>query len=68
MKFAMSDDEIHVSYNTAKNKKEQVKILAELYPGLLLTVNGTCVRSVCLNVRVMMGEDTTASTLNLEVG
>lgn len=68
MKFAMSDDEIHVSYNTAKNKKEQVKILAELYPGLLLTVNGTGVRSVCLNVRVMMGGDTTASTLNLEVG
>lgn len=42
--------------------------LAERYPGLMLTVNGAGVRSVCLNVRVMMGEDTTASTLNLEVG
>lgn len=31
--------------------------LAERYPGLMLTVNGAGVRSVCLNVRVMMGED-----------
>lgn len=42
--------------------------LAARYPGLMLTVNGTTVRSVCLNVRVMMDEDTTTSTLNLEVG
>lgn len=42
--------------------------LAARYPGLVLTVNGTTVRSVCLNVRVMMGEDTTTSTLDLEVG
>lgn len=42
--------------------------LAKRYPGLTLTVNGVSVRSVCLNVRVMMGADTTTSTLNLEVG
>lgn len=42
--------------------------LAERYPGLMLTVNGTTVRSVCLNVRLLMSEDTTTSTLNLEVG
>ena len=42
--------------------------LAERYPDLVLTVNGVSVRSLCLNVRVMMGEDTTTSTLNLEVG
>lgn len=42
--------------------------LAERYPGLVLTVNGVSVRSVCLNVRVLMSEDTTTSTLNLEVG
>lgn len=30
MKFAMSDDEIRVSYNTAKDQKAQIKILAEL--------------------------------------
>lgn len=42
--------------------------LAEQYPGLVLTVNGTTVRSVCLNVRLLMSEDTTTSTLNLEVG
>ena len=42
--------------------------LAERYPDLVLTVNGVSVRSVCLNVRVMMGADTTTSTLNLEVG
>ena len=42
--------------------------LADRYPGIVLTVNGTAVRSMCLNVRVMMGEDTTTSTLDLEVG
>lgn len=41
--------------------------LAERYPGLVLTVNGTAVRSLCLNVRVMLGEDVTTSTLDLEV-
>ena len=42
--------------------------LAERYPGIVLTVNGAVVQALCLNVRVMMGEDTTTSTLNLEVG
>lgn len=42
--------------------------LAERYPDIVLTVNGAAVRSLCLNVRVMMDEDTTTSTLNLEVG
>ena len=30
MTFSMSDDEIRVSYNTAKDQKAQVKVLAEL--------------------------------------
>ena len=42
--------------------------LADRYPGIVLTVNGAAVRSMCLNVRVMLGEDTTTSTLDLEVG
>ena len=42
--------------------------LAERYPGIVLTVNGAAVQALCLNVRVMMGADTTTSTLNLEVG
>ena len=42
--------------------------LAERYPDLVLTVNGAAVRSLCLNVRVMMGEEETSSTLDLEVG
>ena len=42
--------------------------LAARSPGIVLTVNGAAVQSLCLNVRVMMGEDTTTSTLNLEVG
>ena len=42
--------------------------LEKRYPGLMLTVNGAAVRALCLNVRVMMGEDTTTSTLDLEVG
>ena len=42
--------------------------LAERYPDIVLTVNGAAVQALCLNVRVMMGEDTTTSTLNLEVG
>ena len=42
--------------------------LEKRYPGLMLTVNGAAVPALCLNVRVMMGEDTTTSTLDLEVG
>lgn len=42
--------------------------LEKRYPGLMLTVNGAAVRALCLSVRVMMGEDTTTSTLDLEVG
>ena len=42
--------------------------LAERYPGIVLTVNGAAVQALCLNVRVIMGADTTTSTLNLEVG
>lgn len=42
--------------------------LAERYPGLVLTVNGAAVRALCLNVRVLMGEEETSSTLDLEVG
>ena len=42
--------------------------LAERYPDLVLTVNGVSVRSVCLNVRVMMDQEITTSTLDLEVG
>lgn len=42
--------------------------LAERYPGIVLTVNGVSVRSVCLNVRVMMDQEITTSTLDLEVG
>lgn len=42
--------------------------LADRYPDIVLTVNGAAVRSMCLNVRVMLGEDTTTSTLDLEVG
>ena len=42
--------------------------LAERYPGIVLTVNGAAVQALCLNVRVMMCEDTTTSTLNLELG
>ena len=41
--------------------------LAERYPDIVLTVNGAAVQALCLNVRVMMGADTTTSTLNLEV-
>lgn len=43
--------------------------LAERYPGLVLTVNGTAVRALCLNVRVMLnGTEDMSSTLDLEVG
>ena len=42
--------------------------LSERHPGLVLTVNGAGVRSVCLNVRVMLDDGTSISTLNLEVG
>lgn len=42
--------------------------LANRYPGLVLTVNGAAVRALCLNVRMLMGEEPTTSTLNLEVG
>ena len=41
--------------------------LAERYPDIVLTVNGAAVRALCLNVRVMMSEEETSSTLNLEV-
>lgn len=43
--------------------------LAKRYPGLTLTVNGAAVRSLCLNVRVMInGTEDISSTLDLEVG
>lgn len=54
--------------DSAKELGRVLLDLAKRYPGLTLTVNGTAVRALCLNVRVMMGEDTTTSTLNLEVG
>lgn len=41
--------------------------LANRYPGIVLTVNGSAVQALCLNVRMVMGEETTTSTLNLEV-
>ena len=43
--------------------------LEKRYPGLMLTVNGAAVRSLCLNVRVLInGTEDMSSTLNLEVG
>ena len=43
--------------------------LAKRYPGLTLTVNGAAVRSLCLNVRVLInGAEDMSSTLDLEVG
>lgn len=43
--------------------------LAERYPRIVLTVNGAAVRSLCLNVRVMIdGMEDMSSTLDLEVG
>lgn len=42
--------------------------LAERYPGIVLTVNGAAVQALCLNVRVMMDQEITTSTLDLEVG
>lgn len=43
--------------------------LEKRYPGLMLTVNGAAVRSLCLNVRVMInGTEDMSSTLDLEVG
>lgn len=43
--------------------------LEKRYPGLTLTVNGAAVRSLCLNVRVMInGTEESSSTLDLEVG
>ena len=42
--------------------------LAKRYPGLTLTVNGAAVRSLCLNVRVLInGTEDMSSTLDLEV-
>lgn len=42
--------------------------LAKRYPGLTLTVNGTAVRALCLNVRVLInGTEDMSSTLDLEV-
>lgn len=43
--------------------------LAKRYPGLTLTVNGAAVKSLCLNVRVLInGTEDMSSTLDLEVG
>ena len=43
--------------------------LEKRYPGLMLTVNGAAVRSLCLNVRVLInGTENMSSTLDLEVG
>ena len=43
--------------------------LEKRYPGLTLTVNGAAVRSLCLNVRVLInGTEDMSSTLDLEVG
>ena len=43
--------------------------LAKRYPGLTLTVNGAAVRSLCLNVRVLInGTEDMSPTLDLEVG
>ena len=43
--------------------------LAKRYPGLTITVNGAAVRSLCLNVRVLInGTEDMSSTLDLEVG
>ena len=42
--------------------------LEKRYPGLMLTVNGAAVRSLCLNVRVLInGTEDMSSTLDLEV-
>ena len=42
--------------------------LEKRYPGLMLTVNGAAVRSLCLNVRVLINEtEDMSSTLDLEV-
>ena len=43
--------------------------LEKRYPGLTITVNGAAVRSLCLNVRVLInGTEDMSSTLDLEVG
>lgn len=43
--------------------------LEKRYPGLTITVNGAAVRSLCLNVRVLInGTEDASSTLDLEVG
>lgn len=42
--------------------------LAKWYPDMVVTVNGAAVQSLCLNVRVMMDQEITTSTLDLEVG
>ena len=43
--------------------------LEKRYPGLMLTVNGAAVRSLCLNVRVLINRtEDMSSTLDLEVG
>ena len=43
--------------------------LEKRYPGLMLTVNGAAVRSLCLNVRVLInGTEDMSSILDLEVG
>ena len=67
MKFSMCDDEIRVSYNTAKDQKAQIKILAELNVTTPAAMAAK-LRELGCDVRVMLGEDTTTSTLDLEVG
>ena len=43
--------------------------LEKRYPGLMLTVNGAAVRSLCVNGRVLInGTEDMSSTLDLEVG
>ena len=43
--------------------------LEKRYPGLTITVNGAAVRSLCLNVRILInGTEDMSSTLDLEVG
>ena len=50
MKFSMSDDEIRVSYNTAKDQKAQVKVLAELNVTTPAAMAAK-LRSCCYNYR-----------------
>ena len=47
MKFSMCDDEIRVSYNTAKDQKAQIKILAELNVTTPAAMAARMVSEVC---------------------